>query len=286
MRGLSKENTVAVIVTFNPEPTFKEVVAVYVRLFKQVVIVDNASTRNEPLLKEIESRFEQVCLCRSDKNRGIAWGLNEGIRKALSWSPEWIITFDQDSVPALNLLEVYNEVLSRYHDKEPIGLMCGGFNLRDKLASFPIRWESSLVLITSSMAHHVSVFRKVGLYNEALFIDSVDFEYVMRTRLTGFATLRILNDVIRHKIGAPLVRQIGPFRLESSNHNEIRRYYQGRNMVYLTRRFIGKFPRQIINFNYYFFCKVLPRMVLVERPLRPKLKALFRGFRDGLTFER
>lgn len=270
-----KENSVIVIVTYNPGSNLKVALERYQALAKRVIIVDNGST-NFPELKGTE-----IDIVSSKVNKGIAWGLNEGIRKALPYTPEWIISFDQDSIPAWNIWDIYNDTLSQYHGSKPIGLMCGSFGLKSDTASLPTKWDESLILITSGMAHHVSVFDKVGLYNEEMFIDNVDFEYVMRTQLAGFATLHIQNDVIHHTIGTPLVRKFGPFLIESSNHDAFRRYYQGRNLIYLTRRFFFHFPLQLLNLNYYFFCKILPRILYVERPLRPKLKALLKGFKDG-----
>ena len=276
---ICKENSIIVIVTYNPEASLWIALRHYKTLADHVIIVDNGSSES-PKLDE-----PNIEIIYSKENKGIAWGLNVGIHKALSYNPEWIITFDQDSIPAENIWEVYNDVLAKYNGRKTIGLMCGGFALETDKALLPAQWKESIVLITSGMAHHVSVFEKVGLYNEAMFIDNVDFEYVMRTSLAGFATLRVQNDVIRHKIGSPLVKKIGPFTVESSNHNEFRIYYQGRNQIYLTRQFLFKFPSEILNFNYYLFCKVFPRMLLVERPLRSKLCALFKGFRDGFRLD-
>ena len=271
---VEKGNTIVVIVTYNPSIIIQYLVE-QCRLFAfRIIVVDNGS--------EIIPKCEDSDLLISDRNKGIAWALNTGIHYALRYSPKYIITFDQDSIPATNILEAYNAILKDFGSS--VGLISGGFALLSSEVDFPIRYKDSINLITSGMLHNVEIFKKVGLYEEKLFIDSVDFDFVMRVHKAGFSTIQIQNDIIKHKIGDPLSKRILGIMVTSSNHNEVRRYYQARNLVYLTRKYGLYYPRQILNFNYYYYFKILPKMCLVERPLLNKLKATLKGLRDGLFF--
>ena len=110
---LNYNNTASVIVTYNPDNTFEINLKRISELFSHVVVVDNNS------ITSVLSYLENVCgvydnvslICLSD-NLGIAKGLNIGLKKALEFSPLWIITFDQDSFPCDSFLYYYNEVLS------------------------------------------------------------------------------------------------------------------------------------------------------------------------------
>lgn len=282
---LLKSNLVIVVVTYNPDEILSHSIDFYLKISKRVIIVDNNSELSSLAILQMIEKFDNIEIVYSKQNRGIAWGLNVGVCRALEYSPQWIITFDQDSIPALNILDVYNEVLLHHSEPERIGILSGGFSLISDNAVFPIQWKESLVLITSGMLHNVKIFDKIGFYNEKLFIDSVDFEFVMRVHSAGFSTVRIQNDIIKHKIGSPIRRKICGKNFESSNHNAIRRYYQGRNLVYITRKFIKQYPAQILNYNYYFFCKIIPRMIFLERSLKVKVRFLIKGLWDGLFFD-
>lgn len=269
-----------VIVTFNPSPVFLCLIDKCKRIAFKVIVIDNGS--EDFPLKSGDLDLDILIL---DCNKGIGCGLNVGIQQALEYHPEWIITFDQDSIPAENILEAYNEVLNDYENHNSVGLMSGGFMLQSNSICFPINYRNSIALITSGMLHNVEVFRKVGFYEEKLFIDNVDFDFVMRVHKTGYATIQIQNNIIKHKIGDPLSKKILGIKITSSNHNETRRYYQARNLVYITRKYLLSYPCQIVNFNYYYYFKILPKMCLVERPLWNKLKSTLKGLRDGLFFQ-
>lgn len=275
---VQKENTIVVIVTYNPTNSLSHLLDRCRQIAYKVVIVDNGSS-NFVVQKNDENNLEIV---KSAENKGIAWGLNVGIRKALEYHPKWIISFDQDSLPALNILDAYNDVIKS--SNEQIGLISGGFHLVTDKTTFPISYKNSIRLITSGMLHNVDVFERVGFYEEKLFIDNVDFDFVMRVHRSHFLTIEIQNDIIQHKIGNPIKRRWGNISVESSNHNAMRRYYQARNLVYITRKYIWYYPFQIINFNYYYFFKILPRMCFVERPLKSKIKSVCKGLWDGLFF--
>lgn len=272
---VEKSNTVIIIVTYNPSIILFKYLLEQCRLLAfRIIVVDNGSG--------VKPVCEGSDFLISDRNKGIAWALNIGIHYALRYNPKYIITFDQDSIPATNILDAYNVVLKDLGSS--VGLISGGFALQSSEVYFPIRYKDSINLITSGTLHNVEIFKKVGLYEEKLFIDSVDFDFVMRVHKAGFSTIRIQNDIIKHKIGDPLSKRILGIMVTSSNHNEVRRYYQARNLVYLTRRYGLCYPRQILNFNYYYYFKILPKMCLVERPLLNKLKATLKGLRDGLFF--
>lgn len=267
----NKFNTCIVIVTYNPDSSFINNLTRHLEIVDKVFIVDNNSDVDIKSLLPNE-HLNKIDVIFSEKNNGIAWALNKGITKATKLSYEWIITFDQDSLPNIKLLDYYSEVLK---NEDNIGLL--GTKFSDKMENIDkITWKNSLTLITSGTLHPVKIFDFVGFYNEKLFIDSVDFDFALRVKLAGYDVIRIEAPLLSHKLGTP-IRKYG---LESSNHNLIRRYYYSRNHFFLTKTYFKKFPVWILKKNFFFIKSIL-LLVIVEENVSAKLKNILKGINDG-----
>lgn len=266
-----KFNTCIVIVTFNPDIDFVTNLKRHLEIVEKIIIVDNNSRVNIESIIPNEF-FDKISIIHSETNNGIAWALNIGIKEAIKLDFEWVLTFDQDSVPNINLLDYYSQVLK---NKKNIGLL--GTKFSDKIEPIDkITWENSLTVITSGTLHPIKIFDFVGFYNEKLYIDCVDFDFALRVNLAGYDVIRIDAPLLSHKLGTPLKK----YGLESSNHNLIRRYYYSRNHVFLTKTYFKKFPVWIIKKNFFFIRSIL-LLIIVEDNISSKLKNIFKGISDG-----
>lgn len=273
-------NLLIVIVTYNPDDSFLLLVAEALKMATKVVIVDNGSSNIELIEKKLPQE-KSLLLYKSQRNRGIGWGLNQGIRLGRFEGVKWILTFDQDSFPCENYLDYYNYVINR--ENKRIGLISANYatNLPDFYGNMKITYHSDLSLITSGMLHNIEVFNEIGFYNEKMFIDYVDFEYVLRANLKGFATYKIENIILSHHLGIPLFRKLGFWTIYSTNHSPIRRYYKARNHIFVTKQYIRNFPCFIIKKNIYFIITIF-QILLVDTEKNDKLKMIIRGIKDGL----
>lgn len=267
----NKFNTCIIIVTYNPDSSFINNLTRHLEIVDKVFIVDNNSDVDIKSLLPNE-HLNKIDVIFSEKNNGIAWALNKGIAEAIKLFYEWIITFDQDSLPNIKLLDYYSEVLK---NEDNIGLL--GTKFSNKTENIDkITWKNSLTLITSGTLHPIKIFDVVGFYNEKLFIDSVDFDFALRVKLAGYDVIRIEAPLLSHKLGAP-VRKYG---FESSNHNLIRRYYYSRNHFFLTKTYFKKFPVWILKKNFFFIKSIL-LLIIVEENVSAKLKNILKGINDG-----
>lgn len=267
----TKDNTCIIIVTYNPDLGFINNVNRHLEIVNKVFIVDNNSTADISIGLPAEYR-NKIEFIHSDKNNGIAWALNIGIKEAIKFSYEWVLTFDQDSFPNINLLDYYSQVLK---EEKNIGLL--GTKFSDKTEEIgTITWKNSITLITSGTLHPIDIFDAVGFYNEKLFIDSVDFDFALRVKIAGYNVIRIEARLLSHKLGNP-IRKYG---LQSSNHNLIRRYYYSRNHVFLTKTYFRDFPSWIMKKNFFFIKSIL-ELIIVEDNVSNKLKTISKGIKDG-----
>jgi rhamnosyltransferase len=146
-----------------------------------------------------------------------------------------------------------------------------------------INIKESKNIITSGCLYPVSIFDKVGFFNEKLFIDGVDFDFNLRVLLNNFKVYKIQEPMIKHNIGAEISKNILFIKIFSSNHNEIRRYYIGRNHVFLTLKYFYRFPFWIFKKNIFFLLSIF-KIIIVEDQILLKLKSLFKGLNDGYQF--
>jgi rhamnosyltransferase len=266
-----KHNTCIVVVSYNPDSSFVINLAQHLKIANKIFIIDNNSDKDIDSL--IPSDFlNNIVVIKSKTNKGIAWALNIGIKEAILLDYKWVLTFDQDSFPNNNLLYYYSEVIKKV---ENIGLIGTKYSLNKSDIS-EVTFDKTLTVITSGTLHPLNIFDKVGLYNEKLFIDNVDFDFTLRVRLANLNVLRIREPLIQHKLGTPIKR----YGIESPNHNITRRYYYARNHIFLTKKYFLKFPFWIAKKNFFFIKSILV-LIIVENEVIEKLRVIYKGIKDG-----
>ena len=268
-------NTIIVVVSYNPNvEEFIKNIDRFINIAAKVVIVDNNSSID---ITSLILHYNNVYLIKSENNKGIAWGLNQGINKALCLGAEFILTFDQDSFPINNILAVYAKQIINFKLKSPI--LMGTTYCEKALEIYESKFTQTLTLITSGTLHSRDLFYKVGFYDEELFIDSVDFDYSIRVHNMGIPTIKSQLPMISHHLGAPIIKN----GLKSTNHSKLRRYYMARNNIIISRRYIFSNPLWIVKKNVFFLVDII-KLLIVESHKYSKIKSIYRGLIDGFKF--
>ena len=103
---------IAGIITYNPElGRLHENVGTILPQVDCLIIVDNGSSNVEDIHSFIDE-FEKVYFVCNSQNVGVAKALNEMAEKAMEFGAEWLLTLDQDSVVAANIMEEYVKHIS------------------------------------------------------------------------------------------------------------------------------------------------------------------------------
>src|SRR5438105_13217079 len=88
----------AVMVTYNPEPSFEQNVRDLLPQVGKLIIVDNQSSSVAHALIRQAASTHRVEVIWNERNMGVAGALNRGIHRALATGPyHSIATFDQGS---------------------------------------------------------------------------------------------------------------------------------------------------------------------------------------------
>jgi rhamnosyltransferase len=288
-------SVVAVVVTYQPD--LAALSALFERLRSQVgaiVAVDNGSDVFLPdFLADCASRgVHGISL---PGNTGVANALNVGMQWAKQAGATMVVTFDQDSLPAPDMVAC---LLAAYDRLQRDGVRVGALgplqiDRRSQLPTpfvaasekgwkrvLPVAGEVLEVdhLITSGCLVPLAVVEQVGPMLAELFIDGVDLEWSWRCRAAGFHLYGVERASLLHAIGDRIVSFCGR---QLHLHGPLRQYYILRNTLYL--RTLDHSPAA---WRRICWRGLLLRLVFFSLFTAPRLKycrLMLRGIKHGLT---
>lgn len=277
------ESVWASIITYNPEiGRLRENINAIIDQVDGIVIVDNGSKN----VKEINDAFngEKIHYVINEKNLGIAAALNQAMTYAKGSGATWVITLDDDSVCPSNIISAAGPLLGRDDIGEIIPLMYESVSGEVGTLGDPVKNQKFQEVgrsITAGSITNISIWEKVGKFDEDLFIDYVDFDFSEKVRINGYKIIR-MNDVrLDQHVGNSEVHHILFYKVRVGSHSSFRKYYIGRNMIIFIRRY-GKYIDTKKEWLRVF--KVWLLIVLFEKDKREKLTAFNKGMRDGFRY--
>ena len=243
-----------------------------------VVAVDNS---------ESEVTVRSVNYIPLHENKGIAAAQNVGIKYARENAFKYVLFLDQDSKVngafVRNLYDEYQKIKETDDKAGFIGPVCIDEashqeykNHTDKSVAFT---KTSAVIASGSLVP-IAVLEDVGLMDESLFIDLVDFEWCWRAGRKGYTGYITRNVKMYHSIGKEYHNWHG-FILGLSA--PVRYYYQYRNTLWLFRR--EYVPRK---WKIKSIVRRLFDMLIVPFASSQGwqvLKNMFIGIKDGLFYK-
>jgi rhamnosyltransferase len=282
------ENVTCVIVSFRPDiAQLRRLCDDILMDGAKVVVVDNTEV---PGLNA--SELPAACeLIAVGHNSGIAHAQNLGVAHALTAGASIVVFFDQDSkiapgfLPALvaplklGTAEITSPLYVEDISNAPLpSLRLGRFGLPVAVhgtgATKPYAVD---IVISSGTAATRDVFRIAGMFDEELFIDSVDSEWCLRCRSKQIPICVVPAAVMRHRVGNRSIR-LGRFTI--LQHNPTRCYYQLRNCFHMMRREHVPFAFALRHMLSVLVSRTVLLFCIRDRSVY--LKAYFAGLRDGI----
>ena len=239
---LNKDEVLALVVSYEGG---EELVATVLALRPQVghvLIVDNGSGPNTRVVLDKLAAQREISVKLLNTNRGIGAALNVGIAFAKAAGFNWVLTMDQDSTASKCFMTAFSAALDSLGNKVVLtpAIVNHGVALRREESV-----ESVSYAITSGNLLPLLLFDEVGLYDEGMFVDCIDFDFSLRLRRGGYRIYRVPTAVLNHRLGeaAEVPRWARRFY---SRHSPTRRYYMYRNYCYLAERYLLSFPGFIV----------------------------------------
>jgi len=207
----------------------------------QLYVYDNSETKIPGIEEALFKINPSIQYKYFNANEGIAKRLNQAMDQAALNQYDYLLTMDQDSSFKAGDFEKYKSLIqsSSYNHVAQFGVNCQPDFTQPKEQP-----EEALTLITSGSVLNLSLSKKVGPFNEALFIDFVDAEFSYRVIKNGYINLMFSNIVLNHALGT-LVEGRGLADFKKSMriiHSPIRVFYIVRNGLYLLFKAKGLTP--------------------------------------------
>ena len=247
----------------------------------EVIVVDNASTQDEAT--EIEKRYQQVKVIKSDENLGFAGGNNLGIQAAHG---KYLFFINNDAIlPQLSALSL---LINRLESSDQIGMVCpkirftwgeqplSKITLRNKSIGFgeqdngqydtphPTPYAHGAAMMVKR-----EVIEKVGMMPECYFLYYEELDWSMMIRRAGYEIWYEPACTIFHK-ESQTTGQMSPLKT----------YYIIRNRLLFAQRNIDGSEKYLT--YIYLICIVAVRDVLkyLCKGQINMAKAVMKGIKD------
>jgi len=269
------------IILYNPTAAVTKNIESYLQFLDVLYVIDNSENPDSDLEKEIKLLGSKIKYTAERKNVGIASALNLGARLAFESNYLWLLTMDQDSYFSGTLFfELWREYIIQ--NKEA-GLVAASYTSEyDRWQkNFSAQFNEIHFAVTSGNIISLQAWKKVGGYEDKLFIDEVDHDYCLKLRENGYKILISKEILMEHMIGE--LYQQGDSKLKRKEdftlHNPIRYYYMSRNVLFLCSKYF------FVDFKFvlaraYYLLKVLIKIVLFYPDKKTYLNRFFEGVKD------
>lgn len=244
----------------------------------EVAIVDNGS-RNIKLVKELVERTGSR-LIAFPENRGIAAAFNAAFRYAKDKGFKWVLTCDQDSVMVDGMVARFLDVERVHGEHGRVGIVCPNFYNRTTGRLEYVDGEPRIIdsCISSGSLTLVSAWEEISGFDEAMFIDGVDFEFCDRLKASGYGVLLVPDVHMEHEIGAASLHGLPGHKFLVLNHSAFRKFYIAQNIIYMDAK---KHEGRVSLVAYLKLLKQMLLVVAYEKDKGEKLGRIREGARKG-----
>lgn len=294
----------AVVVTYQPDDKVTELLHALSPQVENILVIDNGSSQQPLRILRPACAEVGAILIALGENTGIAHAQNVGIERALKEGADYVLLFDQDSIPqpdmVLRLVSFFSEmnnkssanqlnpvaavgpcIIDNKGDGKPLVLV----NRRwfpGKVKQAELDWPAipAAFLIASGCLISRDALVKVGKMNEEFFIDHVDMEWCLRARKEGYQLFIDTDARLDHSFGDRVVT-IPIIKRTVHVHAPVRSYYGVRNIIALCRTSLMPW-RWRIRYLIWLIPYSLFNIFFTGQP-RAQFRWVIRGLSDGLV---
>ncbi len=260
-----------VVVLYEPSADLINNINTYIDELQILYVIDNSKNSNSNLFSN-----EKIYYIFNQDNKGIAYALNKALKLAIKNNYEWLLTMDQDSFFINGGMNYMKKIMHKYPNTaifSPKHIFTEDNNEIISDISYPFD------VMTSGNIINTTIIKKIGFFDESLFIDMVDVDVCIRLHKNNYEIIQINNALLKHKLGNLKVHKIGKNEYYCNNHSPLRRYYITRNSFYLANKYYDIYPD---------YCVMLKRnikeqikgIILFEKNKIKKLIYIFKGYND------
>ena len=217
----------------------------YIGFLNQLYIIDNTP---EPIHSEEKLRqLPRSQYIKNEKNLGVAKALNIALDQAVQNGYQWLLTMDQDSFFEGNegkkFFDYFERSFAISHD---VAIVCPLHSAKAPQSGDSGSYHPVITAITSGSLLNTGICKKLGGFDENLFIDEIDFEYCYRAIINQYKIFQFDHVHLNHRIGTK--RKVGYLYMINSSdrvlHSPQRVYFMVRNHYYVAAKYRKFFPEE------------------------------------------
>ena len=270
-----------VVVIFNSHIEVVDNIRTYLSHLDILFAIDNSPESDTALVGELR-RLPKVSYIAIGKNSGIAHALNVGAVQALDQKCEFILTMDDDSRAAPDMMDQFAQVLNSRTDIARIGIISPNHCYQNYSKELATDVREVGTTISSGSLINLQCYQRVGPFLDPLFVDYVDFEYCLRLRKHGYRILRAGQAILYHKLGDMVSRNVLGVKVGVTHHSPLRIYYRTRNRLFVARKYFFKYPGFVLR-DLMIFVNELIKVGLFESNRKEKFVMMAKGIADFLS---
>ncbi len=269
-------NIAGTVILYNPDVNVIDNISTYADHIGDLYVLDNSEVPIEGLQQALQ-RFPRARYIAHRDNQGTARRLNEAANQALVDGFSFLLTMDQDSSFSPGIFQQYIAKIEAWlENNDPAGVFA--VNFQPEFVAPSEKPQIVLSTITSGSVINLEVFKKVGGYDEGLFLDLVDADYCYRIHAAGHTTVLFSDIILNHTIGQFVTgRSLKNFRKSKRRiHPFVRIYYLVRNSLYLLRKdYVTAEAKKEI-----YHCLKLLKNNILYNDTGKVLKYMMKGYKD------
>jgi rhamnosyltransferase len=169
-----------------------------------------------------------------ETNRGTAAAWNAAVSVAEANGYHYLFILDQDSLPQPNAVATAAVQIAAPGVAAVVQPV-----LHRRFGPLPFPWNT----VASGSLYEVDALRRVGGFDERLFVDEVDHELLSRLVADGHKVEALAQPTIVHQTGSPRPLRLLGRQVWISGHDTGRRRLQGRSAGLLVRRYLWSTPK-------------------------------------------
>ncbi len=276
--SFGKESIAGIVVLYNPNEIVNNNISSYINQISNLFIIDNSENLCD-LVRDFFIENKKVEYIFNNCNIGIAAALNLGAKKAIEKGYSYILTMDQDSKPAPDMI---SKMISTSSGLQNVGIISPFHVNKFETKKIPEEpFNEELVVQTSGNLLNLLTYQTVGPFKEEFFIDYVDTEYCLRLAQNNYKVIRVNNAFLYHNEADISEKKFFNKKIYPHNHSPIRLYFKTRNRLYLRDLYKKLFP-EYFKYEFKLYRNMIIKIIFYEKNKIRKIKFAIRGYIDYL----
>jgi rhamnosyltransferase len=267
------------VVLYNPNINVVDNITSYITQIDILYVLDNSEKINNRVVVELKKN-KNVKYIDNNGNLGIGVALNIAAKLAINEKYKYLLTMDQDSSAAPDMIESMNltdSIIKNVGIISPVHV--NKFNTQKN--NDTVITEKFDVMASGNLVN-LDAFTKVGGFNEEFFIDYVDVEFCLKMKLNDYKIIQVNSSKLFHEeANITKVKFFGKI-FYPYNHSVVRLYYKTRNRLYLRKKYLKLFKEYFIERESKMYWNTIFKIILFEKNKIKKIGMVGKGFCDYL----